>query len=126
MTIAKGGHKLKPFTNYRLSLGNKGPNLTLDTADSLDGFLRLLSLDFLDRPIINKTELTGLFDFHLEFAAPEHAVQGLLPTIAPTAENPPGASIFTALQEQLGLKLDAGKGPIETIIISQVEKPIPD
>ena len=59
------------------------------------------------------TGVAGLFDFHLEFAPDEAA-----------SDDPAGApSIFTALQQQLGLKLEAGKGPGEFLVIDRVEKP---
>jgi uncharacterized protein (TIGR03435 family) len=55
--------------------------------------------------------LTGAFDIHLTWAI----------------DNPPpdsaGPSIFTALQEQLGLKLEATKGPVEVLVIDHIEKP---
>jgi uncharacterized protein (TIGR03435 family) len=73
-----------------------------------------------DRPVIDKTGLTGNYDFTLSFA-PE-----LPPNFA--KENlPPGfldrPTIFTALKEQLGLKLEPQKGPVEYYVIDHVEKP---
>jgi len=65
-----------------------------------------------DRPILDKTGLDGLFDIHLEFAADGREAGDLS---AP--------SIFTAVQEQLGLKLSADKGPIEVLVIDQIERP---
>jgi uncharacterized protein (TIGR03435 family) len=65
----------------------------------------------LGRNVIDGTGLTGAFDIHLTWAI----------------DNPPpdsaGPSIFTALQEQLGLKLEATKGPVEVLVIDHIEKP---
>jgi uncharacterized protein (TIGR03435 family) len=77
----------------------------------------------LSRPVLDKTGLTGLYDFTIEWMpdAPQ--------TSSPDATNgipllgAPGASLFTALQEQLGLKLEPGKSPIEVIVIDHVERP---
>ena len=74
-----------------------------------------------DRPIIDKTNLQGLFDIELRFA-PTSAIQSApQPGAAPPVEV--GPSLFTALQEQLGLKLQAGKGPVEVFVIDHIERP---
>ena len=63
--------------------------------------------------VLDKTGLTGKYDYKLEYA-PEDS--------QPDADST-GPSIFTALQEQLGLKLESGKGPVEIIVIDRVERP---
>jgi uncharacterized protein (TIGR03435 family) len=75
---------------------------------------------FLNRTVIDKTGLTGMFDFHLEFA-PDDTTPGI--TASSDGSDPLGPSIFAALQEQLGLKLEAGKGPVELLVIDHVQKP---
>ena len=91
---------------------------------------RMLSSQ-VDRPVIDKTGLTGRFDVHLEFA-PDVAMPGAGPVRLNGVERPDlpapsadatGPSIFTALQEQLGLKLSPAKGPVEVIVIDHAEKP---
>src|SRR5262249_14760442 len=66
----------------------------------------------LDRPVIDKTGIKGGFDAHLEFDRPNDP-----------ARHPTGPSIFTAVQEQLGLKLTPDKGPVEVLVIDHVENP---
>jgi uncharacterized protein (TIGR03435 family) len=84
-------------------------------ADSLAGQIA--------RPVLDKTGLTGIYDFTLDW------VPDAPPPSSPDAPNGvalpgvPGASLFTALQEQLGLKLEPGKSPIEIIVIDHVERP---
>lgn len=76
------------------------------------------------RPVSDQTGLPGNFDFTLDWTPDEGQLLGKdggLPSDAPIPESS-GPSIFTALQEQLGLKLEARKGPIETLVIDHVEK----
>ncbi|MDP9049465.1 MAG: TIGR03435 family protein [Acidobacteriota bacterium] len=68
----------------------------------------------LHRPIVDKTGLTGKYDIALQWT-PDNT-----PADSPTAGGP---SIFTAIQEQLGLKLESTKGPVETLVIDHIEKP---
>jgi uncharacterized protein (TIGR03435 family) len=77
--------------------------------------------------VIDKTGLTGDYDFELRWA--QEAGQGSpdafgLPTVA--SDTPPvdtnGPSIFTALQEQLGLRLESQKGPVEILVMDHVER----
>jgi uncharacterized protein (TIGR03435 family) len=78
----------------------------------------------LGRTVLDKTGLSGKFDISLEWSPdPSQAMQ-----FAPDGPRPPpsdatGPSIFTALQEQLGLKLESQKGPVEIFVIDRAEKP---
>ncbi len=86
---------------------------------NLDGFAHRLS-GAVDRPVVDRTGIAGSFDFHLEWAADAGAPGA--PEAAPS--DPAGApSIFTALQEQLGLKLVPARGPVEFLVIDHVERP---
>jgi uncharacterized protein (TIGR03435 family) len=75
----------------------------------------------LDRPVIDRTGITsGLFNFRLEFAPDQSTPR--FPT--PRADEAGGGpSIFTAVREQLGLKLEDGKGPGERLVIDHAERP---
>ncbi|HET9193720.1 MAG TPA: TIGR03435 family protein [Vicinamibacterales bacterium] len=96
-------------------------------------FVQTLS-DWVGRPVIDKTGLTSLFDFTLKFA-PEGIRAGgpMGPTLtrlmaqAPAAPADPDApSLSVALQEQLGLRLESARGPVEVVVIDRLEKPTPD
>lgn len=89
-------------------------------AMSIDAFVKFF-LSRLDRPVIDKTGLTGLFNFHLEYA-PDQASTDAIATPA----DPAGSSIFTAVQQQLGLRLTRANGPGEYIVIDHVERPSPN
>jgi uncharacterized protein (TIGR03435 family) len=144
LTVAKGGPKLQPskegscttvdlskpavppepgqkfcglaFTTYEV----RGPNSTREMhAGSLDQLSTLLG-SILNRPVINKTGIAGAFDFFLEYSSDLNTANA-----APTAPSDESAypSIFTAVQEKLGLRLEATKGPGEFLVIDQVERP---
>jgi uncharacterized protein (TIGR03435 family) len=84
-----------------------------------------------NRTVLDRTGLAGLFDFDVtftpEFALPGPPSPGGAPTLVngiPTDSN--GPSIFTALQEQLGLKLDSQEGPVDVLVVDSVEHPTDD
>lgn len=71
------------------------------------------------RPVIDKTGLSGRYDFDLAFAP--------LGSSAPDAPSDPARpTFFVALEEQLGLKLQSTKGPLDVIVIDSIEQPVPD
>jgi uncharacterized protein (TIGR03435 family) len=80
---------------------------------------------WLDRTVVDRTGLTGAFDVELQFSP-----EGLpgAPTGPPGVERPTseGPSIFTAVQEQLGLKLESTKGPVDVLVIDHAERPTED
>ena len=101
-------------------LAADGLNWTLDGKGVSVGKLATsLSRSGLDRPVIDRTGLTGGFDLHLKWAAevPASALG------SGTVDDPTGPSIFTALKEQLGLKLESAKGRVEILVIDHVEQP---
>ena len=84
------------------------------------------------RIVLDKTELTGNYDFELTYS-----LEGLgsafpggggppLVNGAPPQVDPNSPTIFTALQEQLGLKLDSQRGPVDVVVIDRAEQPIAD
>ena len=85
-------------------------------AASIDAFIKFF-LYRLDRPVIDKTGLTGLFDFHLEYASEEAGTDAAAMPAEPT-----GPTIISAVQQQLGLKLTRAKGPGEYLVIDHVER----
>ena len=99
-------------------LGRNGLNETLDGYGlTMDAFAGRMSWDAAaSRTVINKTGLAGSFDIHLEYVRGSGKV-------ANTASDADGPSLFTAVQEQLGLKFVADKGPVEVLVIDHVERP---
>ena len=141
LVLAKGGSKLKeanPGDTY--AKGIKGPDgvgrggmmrvgrgqLTAQ-AVPMTSLANLLSQQ-LHRTVIDKTGLTGKYDLELNWT-PDQGSDPMFkgtdgsPQRADAAPDTSGPSIFTALQEQLGLKLQSAKGPVETLVIDHVEMP---
>lgn len=82
----------------------------------------------LDRPVLDQTGLTQHYDFKLEWTPeppPDLGARADAGANVPPRELPPasGPDIFTALREQLGLKLESHKGPVEVMVIDHIEKP---
>jgi uncharacterized protein (TIGR03435 family) len=91
--------------------------------------IRSMLSNIMRRTVIDKTGLTGTFNVHLRWK-PDESVPGLPELRGPITSGPDapapgssGPSIFTALQEQLGLKLESEKGPVQMLIIDRAEKP---
>ena len=74
---------------------------------------------------MNMTGLNGAFDFRLEWT-PDPSLNPQADPNQPLPVDSGGASIFTALQQQLGLKLDARSGSAETLVVTRVEFPSPN
>ena len=101
------------------------PNQVLAGGVSLAQLTQILS-QFTQRIVLDRTGLDGNFDIDLTFT-PERMPQGPPPPGAPPLTiDPNGPSLFTALQEQLGLKLESERAPVEVLVIDHVERPTPD
>jgi uncharacterized protein (TIGR03435 family) len=108
LVLAKGGSKLQPSGDAPgFGMTNTG-SITFKKT-TLSTFANVLS-GVLGRKVIDKTGLVGNFDADLKWTPDDKPDDG-------------GPSIFTAIQEQLGLRLEAAKGPVEVLVIDRAEKP---
>ena len=129
LVLAKNGPKFKEYTGDEQSGGIRGnrPGEMIAERASLNGLVANLT-GIVGRLVIDRTGLTGRYDFKLEWT-PEMSAGGKGPfgpgekTEVPSVPEFSGPSIFTALQEQLGLKLEPQRGPVENFIIVSAEKP---
>jgi uncharacterized protein (TIGR03435 family) len=96
---------------------NKGPGHVQGHEMNMASLVNLLGA-LVGRPVMDQTGLKGIYDFDLEYAPDE--IQRTPPVEAPPDTN--GPSLFTAVQSQLGLKLEARKGPVEQIVVDHIEK----
>jgi uncharacterized protein (TIGR03435 family) len=132
LVVAKGGLKLKdtagPDANGRFGFFCRGQGLGPCTSNNsgIGALVGMLS-SMLGRPVRDKTGLTGKYDFTLTFTPePTQPVPGASPPEAPPTVDSNAPSIFTALQEQLGLKLESARGPVEVLVIDNAERPEPN
>ena len=77
----------------------------------------------LDRPVVDHTGITGRFTFTLNWAADDSQFAALAGTLRPPAGNSERPDLYEAMQQQLGLKLEATKAPVEVLVIDHLEKP---
>lgn len=121
-------HELKQLPVYQLVVAKGGPKLKESPADTSSGYsmssgrlsghgIAIESLIYslsgvVGRLIVDKTGLAGKYDITLNWSMED----------AP-ASSDPGPSIFTALQEELGLKLESTKAPVDTIVVEHLDKP---
>ena len=96
-----------------------GPGATSARGVTMDALAFTLS-NQVGRVVLDRTGLSGQFDLNFEWALP---LAGAADSSQSFAD---GASIFTALQEQLGLKLESTRGPVEVLVIDSVEQPTSD
>ena len=86
---------------------------------TMEEFALVLQRAILDRPVVDKTGLAGRFDFDLEWAPDDSQFGGEVAT----RENSTSPPLFTAMQEQLGLKLEATRGPIPALVVDAASQP---
>jgi bla regulator protein blaR1 len=136
-------HETRDLPIYALSAGKRGSKLKegkasdapagiqkscgqmTGTRASMANLTTYLSRE-LGRPVQDRTGLSGSYDFHVDWMPDSGSCAGSTPDNGDTgaAVSPIGGpSLFTALQEQLGLKLESTKGPVEVVVIDSVEKP---
>jgi uncharacterized protein (TIGR03435 family) len=136
LSVSKEGQKLKPtqlngpLPGIGIRPGTGGITLNMVNAKIPDftGFLQSLVLD---RPVVDKTGLTGRYDFQCTFTPDESQFGGHPPPMpnqdknagSSDAATPAAPSLYDALQQELGLKLAAEKTAVDVIAIDHVEKP---
>ena len=130
LVVANGGPRLFPADlqspGRQQLVGTPSPSgsMTLkirNTQTSLANLSNTLQ-SYAGRPIVDKTGLAGMFDVSLQFALETlSAVAAAGGPQSPSDSS--GSPLFTAIQDQLGLKLEAAKGPVEVLVIDSVQKP---
>jgi uncharacterized protein (TIGR03435 family) len=119
LTTAKSGPKLEKSAGDPNGLPNENDNdhngqESVQMSNASMGELSLLLKFFMDRPVVDQTGLTGRYDFQMKWTADEDH--------APT-DGTAAPSLFTAIQEDLGLKLEAVKAMTQVMVIDKVERP---
>lgn len=125
--MAKPGEN-RPCTMTQIPPSPDNPGLGFKgTGQSLE-LLTLLLTQLSGRPVVNKTGLTGQYDFELTISL--QTLQAIYQDLGVTLPLPPnlpeGPALMTTIQEDLGLKLDSQRGPSEVLVVDSAELPTPD
>jgi uncharacterized protein (TIGR03435 family) len=126
LVTGKNGPRLKESASdvkpgFRFLMGGLKGNVTA-TGESMAQFAGYLSNEA-GRPVIDKTGLTGSYDFTLEWMRDQtQVIPGLSPAGSDSGDGI-GPSLFTALQEQLGLRMESQKSPIDVLVIDRAARP---
>jgi uncharacterized protein (TIGR03435 family) len=131
LTTAKGGSKMAPSVivdpgvTFSMHPAAGGAGFVFTAQNSSMGDFKRALQNMLDQPVVDKTELAGQFDFDLTFM-PDESVFGGRVNMPPVDSGAMAPGIFTAMQEQLGLKLSPFKGQVEVLVIDHIERPSPN
>jgi uncharacterized protein (TIGR03435 family) len=128
LTVAKGGPKLTATSDRE---GNPGNFLfaglgKLHTSNmSMKEFCHGMQEAVMDKPVVDQTGLTGRYDFNLNWTPDQSQFASFGAHIPPPNPDDPNAppSLYTALQEQLGLKMDVTKANVDVMVIDHIDKP---
>ena len=130
LSVGRGGPKdltksmgENPLPGFGFSMGSGGLIVNAHNATLALFASMVLQGELLDRPIVDQTNLTDKFDFHMAFLPDESMFHGHPPPIPTPTDDNPAPSLFTAMQEQLGLKLEPVKGPAQVIVVDHIERP---
>ena len=119
LVLVKGGAKFQPSDHSGTRIDAGRSRIHVQGSDDTIGLLTRELAQSQGRVVVNKTGLTGRYDLTLRWT-PDDATTPLL-NGEPDPNAPPG--LFTAIQDQLGLKLESGKGPVPVLVIDHIEPP---
>jgi uncharacterized protein (TIGR03435 family) len=144
-------HERRELSVYAIRLANGGPKMSVTTEGPNDAsgfrlrgfgdlvvrnmtmatFASWMQSGVMDKPVVDQTGLTGRYDFNLKWTPDESQFgqfRGTNGPMAPPAGDNPNAppGLYTAVQEQLGLKIEATKAPDDVIVIDHMEHPSPN
>jgi len=125
LTVDKGGSKMTLSQNqepFEIPIRPAGRGKVAGVRVPM-GYLGWFLAQQLNRPVLDKTGLDKFYDFTLEWAPEPVGPQGPMLNGGEAPAQMDGPTIFTALKEQLGLRLEAQKGPVEVFVIDHAERP---
>jgi uncharacterized protein (TIGR03435 family) len=126
LSVARTGAKLTKSENQdgHENFGLRGLGaITVRTA-TMSNFAAMMQETVMDRPVIDQTGLAGRYDFTLNWTPDDSQFGGMGGKLPPPTDNTnPPPNLYTAIQEQIGLKLEATKALTDVMIIDHVEKP---
>jgi uncharacterized protein (TIGR03435 family) len=126
LSVAKTGAKLTKSEDQGglPGFGLRGLGALNVHNSSMNDFSGMMQETVMDRPVIDQTGLTGRYDFTLNWTPDDSQFGGMGAKVPPPTDNTnPPPNLYTAIQEQIGLKLDATKAPTDVMVIDHIEKP---
>ncbi len=113
LVVGKGGPKLTASADQNgiPGLGFSRPGMMSARNSNMSDFVGLMQSVVLDRPVVDQTGLSGRFDFQLTWTPDEFQFPDLGPRPHPAADEAAAPDLFTAIQQQLGLRLESVKAP---------------
>ena len=127
IAVAKTGPKMAKVEGSRGSLpgfGGRGLGSIAVQNATMAEFAEFLQSRILEKPVVDQTALPGRYDFTLLWTPDASQVAALGSNAPPPPSNPDAPpDLFAAVQQQLGLKLESGKAPVEVLVIDKVQKP---
>ena len=120
LVVAKGGPKFEKTEANGTDIGTGNSHIKIHGGDSVEILAEQLA-KVLGRVVLDKTGIQGRYDITLRWT-PENGLPDKV-NGASTPEETNGPSIFTAVQEQLGLRLDPQKGPVGVLVVDRAEMP---
>ncbi|MFZ0338625.1 MAG: TIGR03435 family protein [Terracidiphilus sp.] len=109
LVVAKGGPRLGALQDSGTSINRGSDRIEVQTSNSVSTLAEQLSM-IVGRDVVDKTGITGRYNLKLQWTPDDDAADS-------------GPSLFTALEEQLGLKLEPAKGPVQVLVIDHAEMP---
>ena len=129
LMVAKNGPKLTKSAgdpNGLPSLLFRGLGLLPAQNATMTDFANVMQSAVMDRPVVNQTGIEGRYDFTLNWTPDDSQFRSMGARVPPPPENQTVPGLFTAIQEQLGLRLEPTRAAAEVLVIDKVEKPTPD
>jgi uncharacterized protein (TIGR03435 family) len=125
LTVAKAGSKMTKSLNQDelAGLGLRGLGSVVGRSANMENFRNFMQGFVMDRPVLDQTGIEGRYDFQLDWTPDDFQFPGLGVKVPPAPDNAQNPDLYTAIQQQMGLKLEAVKAKADVMVVDRVEKP---
>jgi uncharacterized protein (TIGR03435 family) len=125
LTVAKTGMKMTKSLNQDglAGLGLRGLGSVVGRSANMGNFRNFMQGFVMDRPVLDQTGIEGRYDFQLDWTPDEFQFSTLGVKAPPAPDSAPHPDLYTAIQQQMGLKLEAVKAQADVMVVDRLEKP---
>ena len=125
LTVAKTGSKMTKSLNQDAlaGLGMRGLGSVVGRGANMGNFRNFMQGNVMDRPVVDQTGIEGRYDFQLDWTPDEFQFSPIGVKAPPAPENAAHPDLYTAIQQQMGLKLEAVRAPVDVMVVDRVERP---